>query len=121
MLSPIKSFAKSLLDVSDNLSRALQAVPAEYHNDTTNHPVLANLYQGIVMTDQGLTKAFKANGLEKFCLEPGEPFDPEKHSALFEYADDSKTPGTVGQVMKCGFFLNKRVLRPAEVGVVKKP
>mmetsp|Transcript_28142 Transcript_28142/g.37521 ORF Transcript_28142/g.37521 Transcript_28142/m.37521 type:complete len:261 (-) Transcript_28142:6-788(-) len=116
----VSSFAKSLLDTSDNLSRALDAVPPEYRDDTENHPVLATLYEGIQMTDENLTKAFGKNGLVKFGA-VGESFDPNKHDALFEYPDESKEVGTIGQVMKVGFALNDRVLRPAEVGVVKKP
>jgi molecular chaperone GrpE len=52
--------------------------------------------------------------------EVGEVFDPNLHEALYEYPDATKTAGTVGQVMKPGFLLNQRVLRPAEVGVIKK-
>jgi len=115
----VQSFAKSLLDTSDNLSRALEAVPEEFRADKENYAVLANLYEGIVMTDQGLTKAFEKNGLKSFGV-PGEVFDPNRHEALYEYPDPSGTPGTVGQVMKSGFSLNDRVVRPAEVGVVKK-
>jgi molecular chaperone GrpE len=115
----IKSFAKSLLDVSDNLSRALEAVPKD-EVEQAKGTTLATLYEGIEMTERGLTKAFEMNGLVKFGAE-GEPFDPNQHEALFEYPDPSKTPGTVGQVMKAGFMLNKRVLRPAEVGIVKNP
>jgi molecular chaperone GrpE len=116
----IKSFAKSLVEVSDNLDRALDAVPEASRADAEKNPVLANMYEGILMTNQGLQKAFAQNGLTKFTETPGEVFDPEKHQALFEYPDPTKTPGTVGQVMKVGFMLNKRVLRPAEVGVIKK-
>ena len=47
-------------------------------------------------------------------------FDAEKHQALMEYADPKATPGTVGVVMKKGYTLNGRVLRAAEVGVIKK-
>ena len=115
----IKSFAKSLLDVSDNLSRALESVPEDIRHDKEGNAVLATLYEGIEMTDKGLTKAFEMNGLVKFG-EVGEKFDPNTHEALFEYVDAEKDPGTVGQVMKSGFLLNKRVLRPAEVGVTKK-
>lgn len=115
----IKSFAKSLLDVSDNLTRALAAVPVEERANKDGNPVLANLYEGIEMTERGLTKAFEINGLQKYGKE-GELFDPNLHEALYEYVDPSKKPGTVGQVMKMGFKLNNRVLRPAEVGVVKK-
>ena len=116
----ISSFAKSLLDTSDNLTRALDAVPEDLRHDHENHPVLANLYEGITMTDDGLTKAFAKNGLVKFG-EKGDKFDPNIHEALFEYPDPEGEPGNVGQVMKVGFMLNKRVVRPAEVGVVKAP
>jgi len=118
----VTSFAKSLLDTSDNLSRALEAVPEEHRGGSGgggDNPVLANLYEGIEMTDAGLTKALVKNGLVKFGA-VGDVFDPNRHEALFEYVEEGKAAGTVGQVMKVGFELNKRVIRPAEVGVVKK-
>lgn len=114
----ISSFAKSLLDTSDNLTRALDAVPEELRHDHESHKVLANLYEGISMTDEGLTKALGKNGLVKFGAK-GEKFDPNIHEALFEYPDPEGEAGNVGQVMKMGFMLNNRVVRPAEVGVVK--
>jgi molecular chaperone GrpE len=115
----IKSFAKSLLDVADNFERALSHVPDDVKHDRERHPVLADLYEGIEMTQKNLLKAFEANGLVKFG-EVGEAFDPQKHSAMFEFPDPTKEPGTVGQVVKAGYYINQRVLRPAEVGVVKK-
>lgn len=115
----VTSFAKSLLDTSDNLTRAMDAVPEEYRADTENHPVLATLYEGISMTDNGLNKALAKNGLKKYG-ESGDKFDPNLHDALFEYQDDNLEAGSVGQVMKVGFMLNERVIRPAEVGVIKK-
>lgn len=115
----VGSFAKSLLDTSDNLSRAMEAVPEEFRTDNDSHPVLSTLFQGIQMTDDGLTKAFIKNGLKKFGT-PGDKFDPNMHEALFEYPDENSDAGSVGQVMKCGFLLNDRVIRPAEVGITKK-
>lgn len=120
----IKSFAKSLLETSDNLERALDAVPQDLlqpDSSTTPdlHGVLVTLYEGIRMTEEGLNKALQSNGLERFGT-VGDIFDPNLHEALFEYPDPTKEPGTLGQVMKPGFLLNKRVLRPAEVGVIKK-
>ena len=114
----IKSFAKSLLDVSDNLSRALEAVPEDVLADREKNPVLGSLYEGIQLTERGLDKAFEMNGLVKFG-EIGDKFDPNQHEALLQYRDPSKDSGVIGQVMKKGFLLNKRVLRPAEVGVIK--
>jgi len=114
----IKSFAKSLLDVSDNLERALQAIPEGIEKQREDQPVLVNLLEGVKLTEDGLLKAFQANGLVRFG-EIGDAFDPNRHDALFEYADPKLPSGTVGQVLKSGFLLNQRVLRPAEVGVVK--
>mmetsp|Transcript_303 Transcript_303/g.427 ORF Transcript_303/g.427 Transcript_303/m.427 type:complete len:257 (-) Transcript_303:216-986(-) len=114
----IKSFAKSLLEVSDNLHRALESVD---ESELETNQQLFSLYQGIQMTNDGLVKAFQSNGVTKYCEEPGDGFDPETMNALMEYPDESKEPGTVGQVIKSGFMLNNRVLRPAEVGVIKKP
>ena len=116
----IKSFAKSLLDVSDNLGRALEAVPTEEILESKEGTrTLATLYEGIEMTERGLKKAFELHGLVKYGI-VGELFDPNQHEALYEYSDPSKAPGTIGQVMKSGFLLNNRVLRPAEVAVVRK-
>ncbi|GKY98337.1 hypothetical protein MPSEU_000791300 [Mayamaea pseudoterrestris] len=114
----IKSFAKSLLDVSDNLTRALESVPKEALDDKEANPVLGSLYEGIHLTEMGLNKAFESNGLVKYG-NVGDKFDPNQHEALMQYPDPSKNDGVVGQVMKKGFSLNKRVLRPAEVGIIK--
>lgn len=115
----VSSFAKSLLDTSDNLTRAMDAVPEAYRSDKEKHPVLATLYEGIQMIDDGLIKAFNKNGLTKYGS-VGEKFDPNLHDALFEYPDPNMESGCIGQVMKPGFKLNDRVIRPAEVGVTKK-
>jgi len=115
----IKSFAQNLLEVSDNLELALKAIPDGIEKDKEDQPVLVNLLEGVRLTEEGLLKAFRDNGLVRFG-QAGERFDPNKHDALYEYADPNQEPGVVGQVMKSGFLLNNRVLRPAEVGVVKK-
>jgi len=128
----ISAFAKGLLDTSDDLARALAAVPIESRTDRANHPILANLYEGIVMTEINLNRAFNRVGLVKFG-NVGDKFDPNLHMALFEYhidddddgssggttATGSPPPGHIGQVVKVGFMLNDRVIRSAEVGVVK--
>lgn len=115
----VKSFAKSLLDTSDNLTRAMEVVPEEMRHDKENNSILVNLYEGIEMTEKELMKAFEKNGLKKYG-NVGDKFDPNQHEALYEYPDPEKEAGTIGQVIKPGYTLNERVLRPAEVGVVKK-
>jgi molecular chaperone GrpE len=51
----------------------------------------------------------------------GEKFDPNMHDAQYEVPDPSKDAGTVAVVEKCGYMLHERVLRPAQVGVTRKP
>ena len=130
----IKNFAKSLLDVADNLQRALDAVPQEYrptnHTTTTTTEssttplttidpnIFKTLYEGIEMTEKGLKKALESHGVVQYGT-VGDVFDPNQHEALMEYPDDTKINNTIGIVMKCGYTLHARVLRPAEVGLVK--
>mmetsp|Transcript_33116 Transcript_33116/g.42318 ORF Transcript_33116/g.42318 Transcript_33116/m.42318 type:complete len:279 (+) Transcript_33116:184-1020(+) len=113
----VQGFAKNLLDVADNLSRAIESVPEEA-KDADKYPHLMSLLEGIEMTDVQLTKVFNSNNLIKYG-EVGEPFDPAVHDAMFEYEDESKTPGTIGQLLKCGYKLHDRVIRPAQVGTIK--
>lgn len=111
----ISGFARSLLAVADNLSLALQAVPKE---KLDNDQVLASLHQGVQATENELQKVFTQHGVKPFG-DVGEVFDPNRHQALFEAPAESGTPGTVLNVTKVGYSIGERILRPAEVGVVK--
>eukprot|EP01113_Clastostelium_recurvatum_P049112 TRINITY_DN904_c0_g1_i1.p1 TRINITY_DN904_c0_g1~~TRINITY_DN904_c0_g1_i1.p1 ORF type:complete len:247 (+),score=66.68 TRINITY_DN904_c0_g1_i1:44-742(+) len=111
----VQSFAKALLDVEDNFSRALESVPKDLLATT---PALKALYDGVVMTEKGFMKILTEQGVTK--LNPiGEKFDPNRHMALFEVPDSSKEAGIVSSVIKEGFILKDRVLRPASVGVYR--
>ncbi|ETV99548.1 hypothetical protein H310_08210 [Aphanomyces invadans] len=114
----ISKFAKSLLDVSDNLKRAHESISIEELSPEHSLDAIKNLHEGVVMTDKELQKVFHSFGITSVG-EAGEKFDPNFHEALFEYVDPTKTAGTVGQVLKTGYTIHNRVLRPAQVGVVK--
>ncbi|XP_042952712.1 grpE protein homolog 2, mitochondrial isoform X1 [Carya illinoinensis] len=118
----IQSFAKSLLDVADNLERASLEVKKSFAKiDTSTDsagavPLLKTLLEGVEMTEKQLMEVFKKYGVEKF--DPmDEPFDPHRHNAVFQLPDGSKPPGTVAAVLKSGYLLYDRIIRPAEVGV----
>jgi molecular chaperone GrpE len=113
----IQKFAKSLLPVSDNLGRALEAVPEASLADAPAEFV--SLHEGIVMTEKDLMKVFAGNGIEKFG-EVGDSFDPERYDAMFQYEDPDMETGAVGQVIMQGYSFKDRVLRPCQVGVVKE-
>jgi len=111
----IQNFAKSLLDSADNFTRCLNSAPKD---ELEKNPAFKAFYEGVEMTEKILMKAFKNNGLDKF--EPNTvKFDPNTMNALMFMPDASKENGFVGAVLKPGYILNKRVIRAADVGVVK--
>ncbi|XP_021288227.1 uncharacterized protein LOC110419481 isoform X1 [Herrania umbratica] len=120
----IQNFAKGLLDVADNLGRASSHVKGSFSKfdkskDTVGAvPLLKTLLEGVEMTEKQLGEVFRKFGVEKF--DPtNEPFDPHRHNAVFQVPDNSKPPGTVAHVLKAGYMLYDRVIRPAEVGVTQ--
>ncbi|KAF3783621.1 grpE protein [Nymphaea thermarum] len=118
----IQNFAKSLLDVADNLGRASSVVKDGFQKiDPTKDssgavPLLKTLLEGVEMTDKQLIEVLRKFGVEKFEA-IDESFDPNRHNAVFQVPDASKPPGTVAVVLKSGYTLYDRIIRPAEVGV----
>jgi molecular chaperone GrpE len=111
-------FARELLDVADNLRRALDAVPA---GALENDEALKTLADGVALTERALLAAFERNGIRKIEPAPGERFDPNLHQAMFEVPNTGQPAGSVVQVMQAGWIMHDRLLRPALVGVAKAP
>ncbi|MBM3583984.1 MAG: nucleotide exchange factor GrpE [Alphaproteobacteria bacterium] len=106
----VSRFAGALLDVADSLSQALASASAE--------PAAAALRQGVELTERTLLGAFEKYGVKRFDPK-GEPFDPNLHQAVFEVETADQPAGTVAQVLRTGFMLHGRLLRPAMVAVTK--
>jgi molecular chaperone GrpE len=112
----ITGFARDVLDIADNLQRALDAVPAETR--AAADPGLTALIEGVELTERSLLNALEKNGVKRF--DPmGQKFDPNFQQAMYEVPDPSVPSGTVVQVVQAGFMIGERVLRPALVGVSK--
>ena len=112
----ITGFARDVLDIADNLQRALDAVPAEARANAD--PGLTALIEGVELTERSLLNALEKHGVKKF--DPiGQKFDPNFQQAMFEVPDPSVPSGTVVQVVQAGYTIGERVLRPALVGVAK--
>jgi molecular chaperone GrpE len=112
----ITAFARDVLDIADNLQRALDAVPMEAREAAD--PGLKALIEGVELTERSLHKTLEKNGVQK--LDPlGEKFDPNFHQAMYEVPDSSVPSGTVVQVVQGGYTIGERVLRPALVAVAK--
>ncbi len=109
-------FARDILSVSDNLSRALESIPAELRDDDK----LKNLVAGIEATAREIDKAFAAHGINRIAA-MGLPLDPNQHQAMIEVPSADAAPGTVIQELQAGYMIKDRLLRPAMVAVAKKP
>lgn len=109
-------FARDMLSIADNLARAIDAVPAELHDD----PRLKSLVTGIEATQRELEKAFAAHGITRVAAK-GLPLDPNQHQAMLEIPSADAEPGTIVQEIQPGYMIKDRLLRPAMVGVAKKP
>lgn len=112
----VAGFARDMLAVSDNLRRALDAIPADALE--SGDAGLKALAEGVEMTERSMLAALERHGVRK--LDPvGEKFDPNFHQAMFEVPNPEVANNTVVQVVQAGFVIGERVLRPAMVGVSK--
>jgi molecular chaperone GrpE len=110
------NFARDLLNVSDNLGRALQAVSIEERERAGE--IERNLIGGVEATERELQNVFQRHGIRKIEA-VGAKFDPNFHQAMFEVPTSEKPPGTVMQELQSGYAVGERCLRPALVGVSK--
>ncbi len=111
----ITSFARQIVSVADNLTRALESVAEEARNGDEE---LNNLYVGIEMTEKELQNSFEQFHI-KVVDSIGQKFDHNLHQAMFEVEDPDQPAGLVVQEMQKGYVLHDRLLRPAMVGVSK--
>lgn len=107
------AFARDVLSVSDNLERALAAIPAELRDDDR----FKALVIGLEATGREIASVFERHGISRI-QSLGEKLDPNRHQAMMEIASDAEA-GTIVQEMQPGFMIRDRLLRPALVGVAK--
>ncbi len=114
----MSGFARDLLEVADNLRRALESVPQEA---LETDELLRNLVTGVEMTERQLLNVFEKYDIRRIEPEPGEPFSHELHHAMYEVETADHRPGVVAEVMQVGYRMGDRLLRPARVGIAKLP
>ena len=113
----IANFARDVLQVSDNLHRALEAIP---ESALAADEALKNQHEGVSATHRQLAAALERQQVKR-VWPMGEKFDANLHQAMFEVPTADHAPGTVVQVMQAGYLIHDRLLRPALVGVAKAP
>lgn len=109
-------FARDILSVADNLSRAVQAIPEALRADES----MKGLVFGLEATQREIEKVFASHGITRIAA-VGLPLDPNQHQAMLEVPTADHEAGTVVQEMQAGWMIKDRLLRAAMVAVAKAP
>lgn len=104
-----QKFATEMLPVKDYLEMALLDQSGNFDA----------LKMGVQMTLNELQKAFDATHIKEINPQPGDKLDPHQHQAMQAVVSEQE-PNTIVSVMKKGYTLSDRVLRPAMVVVAKQ-
>jgi molecular chaperone GrpE len=110
-------FARDMLGIADNFSRALAAAPAAVRDAAD--PQLKAVLDGVEATDRQLIQTLERYGVKQIDTSDGK-FDPNLHQAIAEVPAAGKPAGAIVDVMQTGFMIGERLLRPAMVTVAKK-
>ena len=108
--SASQALVTRLLPVLDNFELAVSA--AEQSRD------FDRMLKGVEMVFGELRLALEGEGLVKIEAEC-KPFDPERHEAVIAVEEEDTEPGMVVDIVRAGYELRGKVLRPAMVKVAK--
>ena len=112
----ISNFAKEIITIRDNIERAQSSISDE----AKNNEAIKSVIEGIDLIAQSVVATFEKIGIKKI-ESLNERFDHNLHQAMMEIENDKLVPGTIVQELIPGYTLHDRLLRPAMVGVSKKP
>jgi molecular chaperone GrpE len=104
------NIVRRYLEVVDDLERALKNRPNEGDG--------AAWAEGIELIYRKMLNLIEAEGVQPMGAE-GQPFDPNLHEAISHEDDPDRESGEIIEVIKSGYTLGDRVLRPALVRVAR--
>lgn len=110
----LTNFARDLLSVSDNLSRALSAVSDDVRAAMGDPG--KNLLAGVEMTEKELRTVLARHGVTPMDVNPGDRFDPNRHQAAAQIPSEHAA-GAVVSAIQSGWVIGERTLRAAMVAV----
>lgn len=108
----IEGVVVDLLPVVDALAGARDGLV----DDEASKP----MREGLALVEQQIQAVFKRYGIAAIEAQDM-PFDPARHQAMLMVERADLEPNTVCEVMRLGYELHGRVIRPAEVLVSKAP
>jgi molecular chaperone GrpE len=117
-----EGLARDLLEVIDNLDRALQHAGqrGEGGEGGDASAELSSITEGVGLVRQGLISALERHGISRLEAH-GQPFDPGEHDAVAMIESAEHEPNTVVDEHRPGYRIHDRLLRPAMVAVSKAP
>ncbi len=116
----LKEQTRALEMASEPLVRRLLEVLDEFElalMHAERRPDFDRFLHGVELVFAKLTDILRSEGLERIEA-LGEPFDPTLHEALMQSGDGEEP--VVGDVLRPGYTLKGRVIRPAGVKVVRR-
>ena len=110
----VTGFARDMLAIADNFSRALGACPKDLLEGLD--PKVKGVIEGVEATERQLLSTLERHGIKPIDTADGK-FDPHRHQAIAEVPGSGKPKGTIVNVVQSGFTIGERLLRPAMVTV----
>ena len=107
----VTGFARDMLDVADNLSRALASLDDE--TKAQAGPALETLLEGVELTERRLASTLERHGVKQVSPEPGEPLDPNRHQAAAQVPAE-QPKGTIAHVMQPGYVIGGEDGKPKD-------
>lgn len=110
----VEKFARDLLNVSDNLARAVEAIPTETRGEMAD--AVKTSLEGVELTQKELVSVLARHGVTAVDATPGAAFDPALHQAVTQIPSEHPA-GSVAQLFQSGWRIGDRTLRAAMVAV----
>ena len=112
----VNGFAKDLIDALENLYLATNAIPAERLEEENE---FSKLFKGVEMTKSTFLSVFEKHGIKRIFPNVGDAFDHNFHEAVAQVPQPDLAENAVVNVMRAGYALHERLIKPAMVVVSK--
>jgi len=104
---------RKVLALADDFDLAIDNRPAELGGHAW--------FEGVTAIDRKLRALLESEGVRPVAAEQGTPFDPREHEAIVTVPGTGRAEGEIVDVIRRGYKLRDRVLRPALVAVAAAP
>lgn len=110
----LESIMTDLLEVIDNFERAISSIDVSKDKDIIN-----STKEGIIKINKQFITILKTYGVKKIITDIGSEFDPYYHEAIQYISTKNQKDNTIYKIIKEGYLLDSKVLRPTTVVVTK--